>query len=255
MSIAISTIYHARLVAELAEQPARRSRISLAYAVGQIVRYLPGKVLGLVFQASYMRGQVSAARITLALLTQMALAYSSAAAIAVVILGVHIFGSYWFCLLLLPTVAALWLAQRFGWVERMLQAIPYVGRRALGAGLQKRSMKSANSLTLLLLANWLPFLAGWVWLLRSAHSMGDALVFAAAYLAASIASTAILVVPSGIVVREAVFIWIGAQAGLQTSELLVYSVLARFALTAADLLNAFSFWIIDRYQPHTGRTA
>ncbi|MFL6592995.1 MAG: hypothetical protein ACJ8GK_09870 [Luteimonas sp.] len=255
LSIALSTLYHARLVAELANHRGSRQKTALAYAIGQIVRYLPGKVLGLVFQASYLRGQIPAASITLAMLAQMALAYFCAGMVAAVILGVHALGAYWPCALLAPAAALVWCANRHAWVETTLQRVPYVGRRMLGVALQPRSMRSATALTLLLLLNWLPFLAGWAWLLRSSHSLGEALVFAAAYLAASIASTAMIVVPSGLVVREAIFIWIGAQAGLPTSELLLYSVLARLALTAADLLNAVLFWALDRYRVRRERIA
>lgn len=254
-SISLSTLYHALLVSTLVSHPVDGRRLGKAYALGQIVRYLPGKVMGLLFQANALRGHVSAGTIAFSLLIQMLLAYCCASAIAFAILASNASGQSWPLLLLLPAAGMAWVAQRAGWAQRALRWLPYIGRHLGGERLLPPSPSRTSQLTFLLLGNWLPFLAGWAWLLRSTHSLGEALVFAAAYLAASIVSTAMIVVPSGIVVREAVFIWIGAQAGLATSELLVYSVLARLALTGADLLNALLFWIIDLHQSRSGRSA
>jgi hypothetical protein len=241
-SIALSTLYHVMLVSTLVPHRLDDARLAMAYAVGQIVRYLPGKVMGLLFQANVLRGEVPTGTIALALLVQMVLAYCCAGAIAVAILGAAWIAHPWPLALLAPAAALLWHAQRAAWTQRALRCLPYIGRRLGGTagGVLPRSRTSALALTLF--ANWVPFLAGWAWLLRDTHTFAQSMVFAAVYLAASIASTAMIVVPSGIVVREAIFIWLGARYGIPMVQLLFYAALARLALTAADALNALIFY-------------
>jgi hypothetical protein len=249
-SILLSTLYHVRFVAALTPSVVDARRLALAYSVGQIVRYLPGKVMGLVFQANYLRDHVPAKVIAIALLVQMLLTYFCAGVLAAALLVSHALESAWPLLGVVPAAALVWFAHRNAWAERALRSAPYFGKRLLDVDSPARSAAATNALTILLLVNWLPFLAGWVWLLRAGHSTTEALTFAAAYLAASIASTALIVVPSGIVVREAIFVWIGARAGLPVSQLLLYAVLARLALTGADILSATLLWCANAIRPH-----
>lgn len=239
-SITLSTLYHITLVASLTPGSVDHTRLGAAYAVGQIVRYLPGKVMGLLYQASYLRGQVGAGTIALALLIQMLSAYAWASALSVAILASSWLRTLLPLVLLIPAAALLWQAQRADWAQRVLRVLPYVGR-FFGEADHQSNRSKATLLTLLLLTNWLPFLAGWVWLLHDVQSFSGAMVFAAAYLAAAVLSTAIVFVPSGIVVREAIFLWVGSHYGMPATQLLFYGVLARLALTAADLLNAALF--------------
>jgi hypothetical protein len=241
-SISLSTIYHVMLVSTLSPNRIDKPRVGMAYSVGQIVRYLPGKVMGLLYQANVLRGEVPAAMIAFALIVQMLLAYACAGAIAFAVLASRWAGNIWPMLLLVPFAALVWLAQRLGWAQRAVRWLPLVGRHFGTTAPIASHAATTHTLTLMLFANWLPFLAGWAWLLRDTHPIGEAMVFAAAYLAASIASTAMIVVPSGIVVREAIFVWVGTRYGLPVSQLLFFALIARIALTCADVLNAGIFW-------------
>lgn len=244
-SIALTTLYHALLVPTLQSRFIRISRLGLAYAVGQIVRYLPGKVMGIVFEANFLRGQVTAATITFALLIQTVLSYAWATALAAAILATAWFAAPWPMWCLLPAMAALWLAHRFNWAARVLGTLPFVGRFMRATPAPSMAPLKATTLTLVLLSNWIPFFAGWACLLHGRYTLSESIVFGAAYLAASVVSAAMIVVPSGIVVREAIFIWIGSRFGLAVPELLLYGVVLRVALTMADLLNAGAYWLLD----------
>jgi len=241
-SISLSTLYHVMLISTLSPGRIDTPRVGMAYAVGQIVRYLPGKVMGLLYQANVLRGEVPPATIAFALILQMLLAYACAGAITFAVLASSWAGNNWPLLCLLPIAALVWQAQHLGWAQRAVRWLPLVGRHFGTTAPIASHAATTNALTLALFANWLPFLAGWAWLLRDTHPVGEAMVFAAAYLAASIASTAMIVVPSGIVVREALFVWIGTRYGLPVSQLLFYALIARIALTCADVLNAGIFW-------------
>lgn len=252
ISIAITTAYHATLLGKLVPSQLPRLRASSAYAVGQIVRYLPGKVWGLLYEANVLRGRADLGSITLSVLVQTMLGYGWAMMLAVtVLLGAYTRTAEPF-LLLLPAAWALWLAHRKPWPWRLIANVPLLGKRL---GRRPPGLGAMESLRLsgLLVFNWLPFLAGWIFLLAGSHSSSEALAFGAAYIVASIATTVLIVVPSGLVVREALFTWIGTAIGFPVSDLLLYGVVVRVILTVADLLNAGMFCAADKYRRRAAR--
>ncbi len=240
-SIALSTLYHVVLVRSLQGPTVTGTRLGLAYALGQIVRYLPGKIAGVLFEANYLQGRVTASTIALALLIQTFLGYAWAAAIAGTLLLCATLLDWRLLVVLAPAAVILWMAHRFGWVEQVLGSLPVAGRYLRESGPASIDSPTATRLTGLLVVNWLPFLAAWIVLSWPHHSVAEAITFGAAYLGASIVGTALVVVPSGAVVREAAFVWLGSRFGLPVAELLVSGVALRVALTAADLVNVALF--------------
>ena len=251
LSIAVTTCYHALLLNQYSKQPIRLSHGGAAYAIGQIVRYLPGKIWGVVFEADYLRGLVNVRTVSIALLIQTILGYFWASTLACVILLAAYGSSCFVYLLLVPAAWLLWAAHRRNWVYRLFSAAPVLRRyfdREAAAPLDRAV---SAKLCLLLILNWLPFLAGWVFLLYGTYSIEQSISFGAAYIVASIASTALIVVPSGIVVREAMFTALGAAVGFPATDLLLYGLVIRIALTLADAMNAAIYAVSDRMSRST----
>ena len=68
------------------------------------------------------------------------------------------------------------------------------------------------------------------------------------YLLAAMLSLAVVVVPSGLVVREALFVWLGTASGFPPALLLFVAVVTRLAMTIGEALNAAFFSFADYLQ-------
>lgn len=243
-SISLSTLYHAIFLLRLNPGAATIIDICMAYAMGQIVRYLPGKVAGVVFEANYLRGRFELSTIALATLAQSATSYLWAGLFSAVFLTCSWLASPLPLLALLPALFLIWLIHARAWPERAISKLPWAGkylRRQTGS--QWHNTATAR-LTVLLAVNWLPIMLGFVLLLHHHMAIVDAITFAAAYIAAAVISSIIILVPSGIIVREALFVWIGGLVQLPVSELILMSGLLRLILTFSDLLNVALFLLV-----------
>lgn len=245
LSIGFSTIYHVLAIRRIEASELPATRIGLAYALGQIVRYLPGKVLGIVFERNFLVGDIRLATITLALLAQTMNNYGWTGLFAGAIVACAWTKTAWPLLGLVPAAAILLVSHRQQWAERILLALP-VARRVSGFEQLPPAPPPYSTLaSVVLIVQWLPFLAGWYLLLDGQATLHSALVLGAVYLLASIASTAALFLPSGIIVREAIFAWLGHEIGFPIELVLLTGLLLRVALIGADLLNVVVTWLLD----------
>lgn len=243
VSISLTTAYHAIFLLRLKPTAAAFFDIGMAYAMGQIVRYLPGKVAGVVFEANYLRGQFELSTIALTTLAQTATNYLWAGLFSATILACTWLTSPLPLLALAPALALVWAIHHFAWSERIISALPWAGKYLSQQASSQWNTSASVRLTVLLALNWLPILLGFVVLLHDQMSAADAVAFAAAYISAAVISSAIILVPSGIIVREALFVWIGSQVSLPASELILLSGLLRVTMTFSDLLNVAVFWL------------
>lgn len=230
--------------------PAAPFKLATAYALGQIVRYLPGKVLGLLYQAHHLGGTAAIPAVFVVNLVQFAHtvfvvvgmgAATAAAAFVSVPAAV---------LVLAATLAALFFSHRHALTERLLRALALrlpLLRRVLDAGPPAtRSNGFSLLVSLLLMAEWLPFVASWLLLLPAgAREPAAAMTAAVCYSLASLAAALAVVVPSGILLREALFVWLGTRLTADAGQLLVLGLVARFVYTCADLLFAALFLGLD----------
>jgi len=86
--------------------------------------------------------------------------------------------------------------------------------------------------------DWIAFFLLWYLLLPPQQPIEMAITLAVCYNIASIVGKLAFIMPSGMVVREAAFIWLGQFAGLELELLLIYSVVARLVFVVADIIFA-----------------
>lgn len=255
-TLILSTLYHVVAVRRVEAHAATDTRVALAYALGQVMRYVPGKVFGIVFQINFLSGQVRGASIAMALLVQMFHDYAwTFVLVASVLLSAKL-SSAWPMVATVPALALVWLIHREGILERLL-AQPGFLRRFLGdpGASQRRRPAKAWLATALIALVWIPMLLGVGIGFGGLFGMETALVLGVLYLAAALISLLVVVVPSGLVIREALFVWIGAQYGIQPATLVFVGLLLRICLTASEILNLAVFFVAERVAKARAATA
>ncbi|NCT66716.1 MAG: hypothetical protein GXC76_03620 [Rhodanobacteraceae bacterium] len=251
LTVLVTASLHAEIVARTGSAPIDFARVRYAYAASQVARYVPGKVFGVLLETQMLAPAVGVGQVVTATLLQTLLAYAWAGAAAVIILGTLGLDSAWPGLLAPVVLALLWLAQRNRWPERMRSTLG-TGTNATPAPARSTdsSRRSARRSTLLLAIQWLPFFAMWILLAAADHGIAAASWLGASYLLASIGGSLLVLVPSGLVVREAAFVWLGGLYGLPASSLVAWAVVVRLALTFADVLAVPVLWIVSRLRAH-----
>jgi hypothetical protein len=253
-TLACPTLYHALVVERLTQIRGARGHIAAAYALSQLVRYVPGKVFGVLFEVNYLRGLVSANVLVVANTVQMLYQNAGTALFAVLIGAIFFSGSSWAWGLSAIAIVVMFLAHRQGWIESILLWIAHKV-----PGLRGRITASVNpghtalASTLLLALEWLFFIAMWCTLDLGTSQLTPYVLLAACYAIASVLGALTIVMPSGLVVREGLFIWMAHMFGFEPAALVAYAALIRIWLTGADILTALVFGAIDRLRGLTSR--
>lgn len=248
-TLVLSTLYHVLATRRIEDVDLPSTRIAVAYALGQIVRYVPGKVVGVLFQARYLSGSVRASTVGLALVVQTVYDYVWTFAFAGSILLCATFQTTWPLLALTPVGCVLWQSHVKGWCERGLLLARPLRRLFEDRQLQQlRRPAHAGVATLVLLGEWIPMLLGIGFALDATLGLGNALLLGAIYMVAAVGSLLVFVVPSGLVVREALFVWMGVRYGFEPAMLVFVGLALRAAMTVAEALNGAIFVVADVLQ-------
>lgn len=235
----LKAIYQGRLLGQLGDSPVSLLPAVSAYLQAQLVRYLPGKVWGLVYQSRRMRNSRGVGIIVAANFWQMLMTNLFALGIVAGILGIRVWGNR----ALLVTLASVLVVEAFHrlpWIRD--KPLAWLSRRfpAAGMGECKQAVQPDRWIsTSILSMEWIFFLLGFVALLHGLLVPHEAVVLAAWYGAASILALAAFMVPAGLAVREAIFISSGALVpSADPALLLVTATMLRFIMISSEALAA-----------------
>jgi hypothetical protein len=219
-------------------------QILTSFFLSQVARYFPGKVMGIAVQSLHLTGSVVGKTVWRANFTQYIITNFYAVLFLLVLLlaySTH-HGSYLALLLPVCLVTCLFLRSNmsvlvFDW---LLNVLKKSGGRTDTGEWNKRSLVS---ILVFLNLEWVCYFGFWVIVsLLDTFTVYNAIVFGSMYAAASFLGMLVVVMPSGLLVREASFVWLGAAFGFGEPHLIVYGVLARLLFTMSDLLVFGLFW-------------
>jgi len=229
------------------------TQIIFPFFIGQVAKYLPGRIWSILIQAQRMSPIVPAACTWFA--NAELILYSNLITILVATL-LYLFTHGWhYAAFFAYTLvfAILFVAIKDGWLYQMLKYM--TSRFTQMDSLKEPSRSVAKSLGILVFfqIEWLFYMLVWVALLWSDYSIGEACILAVIYIAAWMVGFLTFIVPSGIVVREAMFVWLGVMLGFEPVILVIYGVVARILFVVADLLAAFIGFVLERYGNRVSR--
>ena len=223
-----------------------------AYAHAQIVRYMPGKLWGIVFQSYVIAGTFSSKAIWEANFIQYVVTNLYSILIIMFLYSTLVLKTPSF----LPAIAGLgvllcvalqrsYFSMLFNRMVGLLRwKTPMVG--------QTRWPPHVVATALVLLSvDWIFYFLAWHLILPDWMIWTDALLIAGCYAAASLVGMVVFIMPSGLLVREASFIWVGALFGYAADTLLIYSIVARILFTVSDLLLFVGFYTACAYVNRT----
>lgn len=240
--LAMEAVYHVLLLRRWTGPASGWRQLAVSYFLGQLVRYLPGKVLGLLYQAHHLGGAAAVPAVFVTNVVQFAYTSAVTAGMACAIAAAYLAGTAAAAAVLLLLFAGVVLSHRLALAERLLRWAGTLWsplRRVLDAGPPaSRDTGFALGASALLLLEWIPYVIGWALLLPADTPLADAALAGVIYAGASFVAALAIIAPSGLVVREAVFIWLGTRVSLDAAQLLALGLVVRLLYTAAELLLA-----------------
>ncbi len=243
---AIKGCYHLGLLDRVAgERSSRRTGLPI-YLQAQIVRYLPGKVWGIVYQSQRMSGTHRASEVVIANLWQMATTNALAAGLVVALMLAFRYSHAWL-LLLVPVIASVEWMHRHpaieSWMLKQLSRfLPRLAPLTSSRPLPPMPWKG----TALLCSEWIFYFASFAIMLHGLADWPERLLLGTWYGGASILALAAFVVPAGIAVREAIFVAAPGLTGADAATLAVTATLARLVFLGAEIAAAAlsSAWML-----------
>lgn len=227
----------------------RRSGLPI-FLQAQIVRYLPGKIWGVVYQSQRMARNHRTGDVVIANAWQMIITNILAlGVISALLLAKHF--SPMALLLLIPVLLGVeWLHRKpiieswgLRWLGRLL---PRFAPLASSRPLSPMPWKG----TFLLCMEWGFYLLAFLVLLYGKADWTDILLLAAWYSAASILALVAFVVPAGIAVREAIFVGAPNMVGMDPASLILIAALVRIAFFGSEAIAATASSLFAIGKPH-----
>ena len=247
-SLFCKALMNLSMLRELLSSPADNLTLLHSYTKSQIVKYIPGKIWGIVFQASSLEDRIPKSKVWIVSVLQVLILNASTVVVlmAAVVLLESLSTSIKASIIFVCITGFALVYLNYGRVLRLA--------RIDEATLREYSALTApgmiGRLTLIVFFDWVFYVGMWGALAYGNLSYFEVFITAVNYSAASIVGWLVFVLPNGLAVREAVFVAIGQITGENVSMLVVYSVAARLLFLSGDfvlyLITAISKRIYER---------
>ena len=248
LSLTAQAAYHVLLCQRFSRLPLDKRMVFTAFLESQVVRYLPGKIWGIVYQIHRLSGGSTASYAVLANVFQGLTSGAMTAGLSVCVLG-GLFLSPAFLLGLPILVLGIELVHRFPKAE--LLAVRAASCIPLFSNLKTEGLRPLPwTGTFLLCAEWLTYILSFLILLSAVADPLQAVATAVWYAAASLLAMIAVFVPAGLGVREAMFLALPESSGLSVVILAATAVLLRLIQLSGELIMVGLALLIVRRTRH-----
>ena len=233
-------VLHVILLQDFKNNLKHKVLILSAYGQAQLIRYLPGKIWGIIFQGEKLEKVFSRKIIWIVNIWQVLITNFNGVGIIIFFILYFYFGPSFPILLSLITIPLTYFLFKLNTLKILIaniSKIKFIDLTKLPQISNQSTIVSINK-TILLQLEWVFYFLFWIFLLIGNKNLFDCLIIGSVYAGAALIGLIVLVVPSGWFVREASFIWIGINLGYSESDLFFYSVLARLITIVGDVLCA-----------------
>ena len=232
IGLAFSALYNERLVASIVGYLPINVEVLHAFAVSQVVRYLPGKIWGILYQGMQLRDHASLINVASANFIQFAVRNIFSICLVSCIVALYLGHGFLALIGLVISIVLMQLLHLYVLCSTYIS----LALNALVPKFEIPTLSPMRSGMLLLCVDWVIHIIIWVVILPGTDQWLVALYISAIYTIASFVSILAIFAPAGLGVREAMFVIIGDRAGFSLDMLLAYGLAMRFILTVAEFV-------------------
>lgn len=215
------------------------------YLASQVVRYLPGKIWGVFYQVQATSKWVHTGDTVKANIEQFALSYMNSIAIAACLYMYYSKGVGTALAVLAVAMIIMFLFLR----SSVLHFAISIFSRSPSAINESFTVKKCNrkyGLVLFLFqVEWIIYVLACAMILPENYYLSEVVIVSVIYVVASLIGWIAFMIPSGIVVREASFIWLSSLFGFDAVDMFAFGVVFRIVNMIAEILCAFfCIWFV-----------
>ena len=225
-------IYNERIIAYLENKSAFNWLVIKSYVKSQIVRYLPGKIWGVIYQSAQVANHIPPKVIAAGNLLQFVYTNIFTFLVITSIYCLYTNSTVLFFLTLSLSVMFLIFIQMGSKTASTILKTSDLSDSSISSDLNNGIQFQFS----LLVIDWIFYILIWWCIVGTNNNSLDFLYLAALYSSASIIAIIAAFSPGGIAVREAIFLLLGAKLGYDQETLIVYGLIARVIITAAEII-------------------
>lgn len=221
------------------------------FFIGQIIRYLPGRFFGIVYQINETKENIPPLSILRSNIELTFSAFLFNVLVSVVIILFYKFSLLAVLVSFCAGVIIFFVYLRFSWIDIFLslvgkilpkQASPFI---ALQKSKQSLATSTIIYIIMVFLINWLFYLLAWV-CLQNILGWENLILLCATYTLAYAIGIASIIAPGGLGVREAAFIFLSSKVA-DSSGIAVVAIFIRLWLTMIDLLLGAGVFLTNMF--------
>lgn len=234
----LKAVYHRTLLHRISGQNTHLAAVVPAYTQAQVIRYLPGKIWGLLHQTNQLSRLFTAQQVLLANFLQMLATNLMTVGFITTIIATAMTENLWLLMGIPLTLAAIEYIHRNPTMERwIVKAVVVASRGRFGTkALAEVPISPIRwKATALLASEWVAFYAMWLFAAGGWLPVDAIIILGTWYAAASLLAMFAIAVPAGLVVREAIFVSLGGYAAYPQGTLLVLAAAVRIIMTLGEL--------------------
>jgi uncharacterized membrane protein YbhN (UPF0104 family) len=240
-------LYQVLLLESFSETKLDRKKALSAYFQSQLIRYLPGKIWGVIYQGRLLSNQSSMQLVVFVNLLQLMTTQWLMIGIVLALVFFEYMGQLSCIVIFLFFVVATELFHRFTAIQSYVLARVVLFASKLGLRLGNFERKPISVIaTLLLLLEWFFYCLVFLVLFSDEMTLGALLKVSVWYAAASAIALFFWVIPSGLGVREAVFVALAPELIASVAEFFAWSIVLRIVFLLSEFLLASLMLIWER---------
>lgn len=213
--------------------------VMTAFLTSQVVRYLPGKIWGVYYQMHALSGLTPMRHTLKAAIEHYLLVNLNSIAVALSVLTYYRKGVAAGVEVFIISVIVIFLILRISLLQRVSSEIGRLTATDNEPFAQNRNDARIEMRILgLLQAEWICYFMACIFILPGYFGVNNAIIIATSYAVAWLIGALAVVLPAGLFVREASFIWITGLFGFNPADMLIFGIVARTLFTLAEIISA-----------------
>lgn len=245
-------LLNALLLKEFLHTKLPQRRLIFSFTQSQIVKYIPGRFWGVMFQASTISQNIQKRDVWIVNLYELLITNGFNLLIAVVACLIFVPFSLLGKLIIFSvgSILCFVLYRKCDVILKLLKTDSQIFKKytVLFNG------KLITKIFALLVMEWLLYISMWVSLCFQQFSVLEIVLIAINYAVALVVGILFFIVPNGLVVREATFISIGKYLGWDMEFLIVYGLFVRLLFMSGDFILYVITLIFDKIMPSHERS-